>query len=212
MIIFLLFFVKLPELWLIEVGVPALGKLFCVTSLRLWDLFLRRIVIVDLFGLLFCCDESFDFIEDVFINIHSGLFLFPSILCRCRISRNGAILRFLKKLFSLHLVQDWRYTCAGFSEPTQGLYLQILLLWIFSSNSRGLMDNSTSSCLLLICSWFRFFRVKDGVNSKESSIPLALNWGCARYWGQSVCHGLVCLSVVRVLFGPRLFLSRQLGP
>ena len=84
-------------------GVPALGKLIGVTNRRLRCLFLRWIVIVDLIRFLLCCNESFDFVEDVLVNIHSGLFLLPAMR-RCLISCNGATLRLLKELFSLHLI------------------------------------------------------------------------------------------------------------
>ena len=101
--LFLLFwFVEDPELRLVEVGVPALGKLLGVTNRLFNCLFLRWIVIVDLFRFLLCCNESFDLVEDVLVNIHS-FFLFPA-LSRCRIFSNGATLRLLKKLFSLHLI------------------------------------------------------------------------------------------------------------
>ena len=104
--LFLLFWlVEHPELRLVEVGVPALGKLICVTNRFLWLLFLGRIVIVDLLRFLLCCDESFDFVEDVLVNINSGLFLLPTMR-RCRLSRNDAGLRLLKELFSLHLIKD----------------------------------------------------------------------------------------------------------
>ena len=53
---FLLWFVKDPELWLIEVGVPALGKLLCVTYGSLSSFFLWWIVIEDLLRLFLCLD------------------------------------------------------------------------------------------------------------------------------------------------------------
>ena len=207
MLFLLLWFIENPELWLVEVRVPALSKLLSITNRCLRNLFLRRIVIEDLFRFLLCLDESFDFVEDVLIDIHCRLFLLPPMRW-CRISRNGAALRLLEKLFSLHLIHNRWYACSRFSESAQGFNLQILLLWIFSSVCRRI-HNSASSCLLLICSWLCFFRVENRIYSKEGSVLLTLNWGCAGNWRQSLRHHTLCcrLSVVRILlFGPRLSL------